>query len=574
MKKKMNRLGRFACMLTWMMLTALVAWGQTAMTSQTVTRSISWSGQYSVSGDVTIKAEDNVNPLVRLAGNTTINIPAGATLTVKGRIDLYGEGDSAGDHTLTITGGGTLIVETSSSSGCISGGTSIEPSGSLFIENASVTLRYTGNSSVTSAVSGLNAITLNDGSFYATIAESAVENETPVLVCGAITLNGGEFYTNGLANNSSQTFTIADGKYYKDETTGKRYKGELTIDDKEEIQGHNLVETTDEFYYLTATENDNVTEIWTYIGFGNDTSLPEKRIDVSPDASVALSIEAKLGYKVTGVTVKDSDNLDVSLNYNSDSDEWEFIMPQKDVNVIIETGEANYPELPLTWNDTKTEGTGNFNIVYTIYTFTPTQDGYYKFTTDKTSDVDVYVFDTDSDLTPTLQGYALEANKIYYVNINPKAGYDTGSFTLTVTVEGPTAMEVIAHKASYNGVPKYWATFYHPLFNYQLPEGAMAFYMKSDHALYLVGDDGSIIPKKTPVVIMADVSTEDTVSLSLSPVAATDVTVTDNVLQGTAAAKTLESGETVYVMGKPEDNLGFYKYTGTEIPANKAYYKE
>ncbi len=91
--------------------------------------------------------------------------------------------------------------------------------------------------------------------------------------------------------------------------------------------------------------------------------------------------------------------------------------------------------------------------------------------------------------------------------------------------------------------------------------------------LYLVGDDGSIIPKKTPVVIMADVSTEDTVSLSLSPVAATDVTVTDNVLQGTAAAKTLEAGETVYVMGKSGDNLGFYKYMGTEIPANKAYYE-
>jgi hypothetical protein len=177
-------------------------------------------------------------------------------------------------------------------------------------------------------------------------------------------------------------------------------------------------------------------------------------------------------------------------------------------------------------------------------------------------------------LTPTSQGYALEASKIYYVNINPNAGYDPGNFTLTVTVEGPTAFVVTAHKATYNGVPKYWATFFHPIFNYQLPKGAMAFYMKSNHVLYLVGDDGSIIPQKTPVVIVADVSTGDTVNLSLSPVDTSNISVTDNILQGTAAAKTLKEGESVYVMGKLEDNVGFYKYTGTEILANKAYYKE
>ena len=566
MKKKMNRLGRFACMLTWMIFSAFTAWGQTEteMTSTTTT----WSGNYTVSNNVTING--STDPLVVINADTKVTIAAEKTLTVNGRIQINN------DATLTISGSGTMIVESSSVSGCLSGGGSIfDTSGSLSIESASVTLRYVGSSDVTSAVNGLKAITLDGGSFYATIATSAVEYETAVLICDAITLKGGEFYTNGLANNSSQTFTIADGKYYKDQITGKRYKGTLTYDDKEEIQGHNLKETTDEFYFLTATENVNVTEIWTYIGTGVDTSLPEKRIDVSPDATVALSIEAKLGYKVTRVTAKGLDNSNVPVNYNTDTDDWELTMPQKDVNVTIETGEANYPELPLTWNEAHTEGTSSFEeIVYAIYTFTPTQNGYYKFTTDKTSDVDVYVFDTDSDLTPTLQGYALEANKVYYVNINPKAGYDPGNFTLTVMVEGPTDLVVTAHKATYNGVPKYWATFYHPIFNYQLPEGAMAFYMKSDHALYLVGDDGSVIPKKTPVVIVADVSTEDTISLPLTHVNTSNISVTGNILQGTDAAKTLAEGESVYVMGKSEDNVGFYKYTGTEIPANKAYYKE
>lgn len=568
MKKKMNRLGRFACMLTWMMLFVFTAWGQNEMSSTSTT----WAGNYTVSNDVTIDGSDPVvsDPVVVINENTNVTIAAGKMLTVNGRIQINNNAK------LTILGSGTMIVESSSASGCISGGASLfDTSGSLFIENASVTLRYTGNSSETSAVNGLDAITLNGGSLSATIAESAVANGTAVLVSDLITLNGGEFYTNGVANGYSKTFTIANGKYYKDNSTGKCYKGTLTFDDKEEIQGHYLMET-DEFYTLTASQNNNITEVWAYIngGISPFTELPEGEMYVSPNATVSLSIDAKLGYKVTEVTVKGSDNSIVGVTYDADADEWGFTMPQKDAVVTIETGTATYPELPLTWNETHTVGTGGFAIDYVIYTFTPTQTAFYKFNSDKTSDVDIFVFDPDTDLTPTSQGYALEASKTYYVNINPNAGYDPGStFTLTVTVEGPTALVVTAHKAIYNGVSKYWATFYHPIFNYQLPKGVMAFYMKDNHVLYLVGDDGSIIPKKTPVVIMADVSTEDKVSLSLSPVAATDVTVTDNVLHGTAAAKTLGAGETVYVMGKSGDNLGFYKYTGTEIPANKAYYE-
>ena len=562
MKKKMNRLGRFACMLTWMMLTALVAWGQTATT---------WPTNYQVTSDVTVNGSD---PVVVINEDTNVTIAAGKMLTVNGRIQINN------NVTLTISGSGNLIVESSSISGCISGGYgagthhSGDAGGSLVIDGVSVTLRYTGSSDVTSAVMEFGAITLNGGSLSATIAESAVANGTAVLVSDLITLNGGEFYTNGVANGYSKTFTRANGKYYKDNSTGKCYKGTLTFDDKEEIQGHYLMET-DEFYTLTASQNNNITEVWAYIngGISPFTELPEGEMYVSPNATVSLSIDARLGYKVTGVTVKGSDNSIVGVTYDADADEWGFTMPQKDALVTIETGTANYEKLPLTWNETHTVGTGDFTIVKAYYTFTPTQNAFYNFTTDKPDDVDIFVYDPDSDLTKSSQGYPLEASKTYYVNIYPDADYE-GNFTLTVTVEEPTDMVVTANKATYNGVPKYWATFFHPLSHYKLPEGAMAFYMKDNHALYLVGNDGSIIPKKTPVVIMADVSTEDTVSLSLSPVAATDVTVTDNVLQGTAAAKTLEAGETVYVMGKSGDNLGFYKYTGTEIPANKAYLNE
>ncbi len=136
----------------------------------------------------------------------------------------------------------------------------------------------------------------------------------------------------------------------------------------------------------------------------------------------------------------------------------------------------------------------------------------------------------------------------------------------TTTVK--TTLELTAYQATLNGISKYWTTFYHPMASYQLSDGSQAFYMKSDKALYMVGD-GDVVPKGKAVVIMANAA-----SIELTKVTDPSITVIGNILVGTSAEKTVEAG-TVYVMNKDaSNNVGFYQYSGTTIPANKAYVKQ
>ena len=135
--------------------------------------------------------------------------------------------------------------------------------------------------------------------------------------------------------------------------------------------------------------------------------------------------------------------------------------------------------------------------------------------------------------------------------------------TVTITATSATSLQIAAHQASFAGQVRYWATFYHPTWNYSLPEGAQAFTMGSDKALYRIGD-GTVIPAACAVVIMAD---SDDITLTV-----TDSTATPepgNILKGTSAATPAPAG--AHVMSKVENTFGFFNYSGT-IPANKAYY--
>ncbi len=152
---------------------------------------------------------------------------------------------------------------------------------------------------------------------------------------------------------------------------------------------------------------------------------------------------------------------------------------------------------------------------------------------------------------------------------------ELGSMTLTLVVpESPNKIDLEAHAAKLNGVSRYWTTFYHGKSAYQLPAGAQAFYMKEDKSLYLLGTDGSVIPAMTPVIIMSK-----TASISLQKMAtAPSITVSGNILQGTDADKNVSHYCTsmernAYVLSKGDNGeLGFYKFSETTIPANKAYF--
>ncbi|MBO7417909.1 MAG: hypothetical protein J6U14_03115, partial [Bacteroidaceae bacterium] len=140
------------------------------------------------------------------------------------------------------------------------------------------------------------------------------------------------------------------------------------------------------------------------------------------------------------------------------------------------------------------------------------------------------------------------------------------------TMSGELAFEprmfITAHQATFNGVTKYWATFYSSN-NYRLPEGSQAFYIKGDdHALYLLGD-GDLIPDNFGVIIMSDT---DKIGLDKTDQGCDKPG--DNKLKGTNSSTPASSlGSNVYVLSEGDGGLGFYKFTG-EIPAHRAYYVE
>ena len=131
-------------------------------------------------------------------------------------------------------------------------------------------------------------------------------------------------------------------------------------------------------------------------------------------------------------------------------------------------------------------------------------------------------------------------------------------YYITYTLESIIAMPFEGH---------YWSSFYNSSTSYKLPVGAQAFTMHNNNKLYLLGEDGSIIPSGTAVIIMADKAsialTECTSSLS-DP---------SNILEGANSSFTIPDGKVAFVLGIAGSpaSIGFFKYSGSSIPAGKAY---
>ena len=121
---------------------------------------------------------------------------------------------------------------------------------------------------------------------------------------------------------------------------------------------------------------------------------------------------------------------------------------------------------------------------------------------------------------------------------------------------------------------RYWGSFYRSV-GYQLPEGATAYTMDETHQLNRLGTDGRTIPANTAVVILSEKK-----SITLDYTTDTEGATIHgyNILQGSVDPVSLTDGKvgggTPYVLGMVEEELGLYKYTGSQIPAGKAYYVE
>ena len=152
--------------------------------------------------------------------------------------------------------------------------------------------------------------------------------------------------------------------------------------------------------------------------------------------------------------------------------------------------------------------------------------------------------------------------------------------TVTAVISVSETLDLTAYAGTVSGVTGYWTTFYHGTLNYQLPAGAQAFTMDSGHHLVRVGTDGRIIPAGKAVVIIAEASALTGVSagsgtLTLTRTDSSASILGTSILQGSDSPVTVSGlGGTPYVLGLVGTPavMGFYQFTGTSIPANKAYY--
>lgn len=133
-----------------------------------------------------------------------------------------------------------------------------------------------------------------------------------------------------------------------------------------------------------------------------------------------------------------------------------------------------------------------------------------------------------------------------------------------------TQVSLSATQANVFGESKYVTTFFNETVYHLLPEDARAYTASlsgSKIVFHLIGNDGRVIPSGTAAIIVSDSST-----VTLAKVASQNVSVyAGNILQGSDTEIAAPAG-TVYVLGISNNTLGFYKYTGSTIPAGKAYY--
>lgn len=125
----------------------------------------------------------------------------------------------------------------------------------------------------------------------------------------------------------------------------------------------------------------------------------------------------------------------------------------------------------------------------------------------------------------------------------------------------------------------YWATFYSSA-SYNLPEGTVAYTMDSNGQLHpLVLNNRSTLKGKEILGCVAVVLFSDKESITLTRINENwdaDAFPYENILLGSDDPVPVENGKvdgkTPYVLGVVDGVFGFHPFTGSEIPANKAYF--
>lgn len=165
--------------------------------------------------------------------------------------------------------------------------------------------------------------------------------------------------------------------------------------------------------------------------------------------------------------------------------------------------------------------------------------------------------DTPTEAQKTQAGQAYQDGYVVYA-----AGIDASRLppsTLSITL---------------NSIDKtnYFATFYTSYANYEVSEGITIYSGTVTNSgttleLELRPLDGNVIPSCEAVILAGTTSSG---TLTRTELAASHVSGINN-LKGIDAEISTPEDAPVYVLGVIGDEVGFHLYTGTELPANKAY---
>ncbi|MBR5043154.1 MAG: fibronectin type III domain-containing protein [Bacteroidales bacterium] len=125
--------------------------------------------------------------------------------------------------------------------------------------------------------------------------------------------------------------------------------------------------------------------------------------------------------------------------------------------------------------------------------------------------------------------------------------------------------------AKVRGETKYVTTFYDRSAKYELPDGALAYTAAPDGNKMVFYQFDRIIPSGTAVIILSDKA-----DIQLTQTDASATYNYPNILQGSDMPVSVSGGKVdgkaVYVFGIDKGKLGFYQFSGTQVPPGTAYY--
>lgn len=177
--------------------------------------------------------------------------------------------------------------------------------------------------------------------------------------------------------------------------------------------------------------------------------------------------------------------------------------------------------------------------------------------------------DNEDTFETPISSTTVSGNSYIFKDLTPGTTYYArvdGSAPVSFTTLADNAASIIR-----NAVPfecRYWTTFYKSNQSYKLENGVQAFTMHSDNKLYLLGENGRVIPEGTAVIIIADKA-----SITLTE-CTSSISDNDNILVGSDTGVDVPDGMVCYVLGIENSAMGFYRYSGTSTPAEKAYILE